>query len=201
MMKRITMWAMALAFLTATGMATADEFPWKRKPQEPDKSLGAVVSQVIGGTSMITIKYHRPGVKGRNVWEGSSDNPQVGPLVPRDEDPRAWRAGANEATIVEVSDDVLVEGEPLPAGDYALFLVPGDESWQVVFNSQATQWGSFRHDKSKDVLRVTVTPEEAPHQEWLAYGFDQLDGYSARAYLHWEKKKVPFTIELADKGE
>ncbi|MCH7634682.1 MAG: DUF2911 domain-containing protein, partial [Proteobacteria bacterium] len=58
---------------------------------------------------------------------------------------------------------------------------------------------SFSYDPSDDVLRLSVTPEQAEFQEWLSYGFDQLKAYSARAYLHWENKKVPFLIEVEQK--
>ena len=54
-------------------------------------------------------------------------------------------------------------------------------------------------EPSDDVLRLSVMPEQAEFQEWLSYGFDQLKAYSARAYLHWENKKVPFLIEVEQK--
>lgn len=173
----------------------------QRKKTAPDVSQGATVSQTIGIDDQITITYHRPGVKGRNVWEGQSDNPRIGPLVPFGGDPRPWRAGANEATAFTVTSDVLVEGEPLEAGTYALFMIPHEDTWTVVFNKNAKQWGSFGYKQEDDALRVTVTPEEAPHKEWLEYGFEDLGPWSATAYLHWEKVKVPFKIELAEKGE
>ncbi len=172
----------------------------QRKKNKPDVSQGATVSQTIGIDDEVTITYHRPGVKGRNVWEGKSDNPRIGPLVPFGGDPRPWRAGANEATTISFTGDVLVEGEPLDAGTYALFMIPTEDEWTVVFSENARQWGSFAYKEEDDALRVTVTPEEAPHEEWLAYGFEDLGPWSATAYLHWETVKVPFEIELADKG-
>lgn len=196
MYKRVTLAALTAAFTLASVAAVAAEWPWQRKPQKPEASPGASVMQVIGADTMITINYHRPGVKGRDVWAEKSDNPNIGSLVPRNEDPRPWRAGANEATTIEVSRDVLVEGKELPAGKYALFLIPRDNGWTVVINSQAEQWGSFRYDKAQDVLRADVQPEEIEHTEWLRYGFDELSDNSARAYMAWEKVKVPFTISL-----
>lgn len=196
MYKRATMAALAAAFTLASLSAVAADWPWQRKTTKPDVSQGASVMQVIGTNTMITINYHRPGVKGRDVWHDKSDNAQIGPLVPRNGEPRPWRAGANEATTIEVSGDVLVEGQKLPAGKYALSMIPTDDHWTVVFNSQANQWGSFRHDSAKDVLRVDVQSEEVPHTEWLQYGFDNLAENSARCYLAWEKVKVPFTISL-----
>jgi hypothetical protein len=162
-------------------------------------SLPASVSQTIGKDCEITITYHRPGVKGRDIWHDKSDNEVIGRLVPHDEDPRPWRAGANNATTIEISKDVTIEGEALAAGTYALFMVPREEGdWTVIFSSNPKQWGSFRYNKEEDALRVDVTPVEAEHQEWLVYGFEDLQGTAATAFLHWEKKKIPFTVEVAE---
>jgi len=163
--------------------------------QKPKASPAAKVSQGIGAKNEITITYHRPGVKGRNVWSDKSPNAQIGALVPRDGNPRPWRAGANNATVFETKEDIMVEGQALPAGKYGLFMVPTDGKWTVIF-SKGTGWGSFGYKKDQDALRVDVTVEDAPHQEWLIYGFEGLGDYAATAYLHWEKVKVPFKITM-----
>ncbi len=168
----------------------------QRKKKAPDKSQGASVSQTIGVDTEVTITYHRPGVRGRDVWTGKSGNAAIGSLVPRNGEPRPWRAGANEATTIAFSTDAKVEGQAIAAGTYSLFLIPTDGDWTVVFNNQATQWGSFRYDAAKDALRVDVAPADAPHNEWLMYGFDDAGEYSATAYMHWEKTKVSFKIEV-----
>jgi hypothetical protein len=161
--------------------------------QKPKASPTAKVSQGIGGSNEITITYHRPGIKGRNVWKDKSDNPQIGPLVPRDGKPRPWRAGANNTTIFETKEDIMVEGQKLPAGKYGLYMIPADGEWTVIFNKDVG-WGSFRYNAENDVLRVNVKIEEATHQEWLVYGFEDLGDLQATAYLRWEKVKVPFKI-------
>lgn len=192
MIRRIVVWASVFA----VGLAAAEGAEAQRTKTKPDVSQGASVSQTIGVDTAVTISFHRPGVRGRNVWVDKSDNPQIGPLVPRDGDPRPWRAGANEATTIKVSGDVMVEGKELAAGKYALFMIPTDGDWTVVFSNNLRQWGAFTYKEADDALRVTVTPVEAPHQEWLAYGFDDLGPWSCTAYLHWEKVKVPFKIEV-----
>lgn len=170
-----------------------------RNKTKPDVSQGAAVSQVIGVNNTITITYHRPGVKGRNVWKEASENERIGQLVPRDGDPRPWRAGANEPTTFEVTEDVLVEGKELPAGKYALFMIPTDGDWIIIINTGFNKWGAFMYKEEEDVLRVKVTPQEAPHQEWLIFGFEDLEAHGATAYMRWEKVKIPFSITMANK--
>ena len=164
----------------------------------PRPSLKASVSQRLGTDTDITIVYSRPGVKGRVIW---------GELVPyglapgndySDGRPFPWRAGANENTTFECTSDLLVEGQRLPAGKYGLHVIPTESTWTIIFSRKNAEWGSYSYDESEDALRVTVTPITAPHQEWLAYGFEDLAGTSASAYLHWERLQVPFRIELAN---
>jgi len=95
----------------------------------------------------ISINYSSPAVKGRQIWGG---------LVPYG---KIWRTGANEATAFETSQNILINGQELPAGKYALFTIPGETQWTFVFNSVWDQWGSFKYDQAKDVLRVDVAPK------------------------------------------
>ena len=161
-------------------------------------SLKASVMQRLGVDTDITIEYSRPGIKGRKVW---------GDLVPfglapgnkySKDKPFPWRAGANENTIIQFSKDVLIEGQKLPAGKYGLHMIPGEKEWIIIFSKNNSSWGSFAYNQDEDALRVTVVPAKAPLQEWLMYGFDDLAGSSATAFLHWEQVKVPFKIKLAE---
>src|ERR1043166_2797841 len=77
--------------------------------------------------------------------------------------------GANEATMFQVTDDVLINGQPLKAGTYSMHAKPGKDEWTIIFNSDAGQWGSFTYDAAKDVLRVKTKPQSASdNQEWRA---------------------------------
>ena len=160
-------------------------------------SLSATVSQRLGTDTDITIDYSRPGVKGRKIW---------GDLVPyglapgnkySKEKPFPWRAGANENTTFECNKDLSVQGQKLPSGKYSIHMIPSESDWTIIFNKNSSLWGSFLYDSSEDALRVTVTPAQAPHCEWLMFGFENLNGTSLTAYLRWEKLKVPFEIKLA----
>ena len=162
------------------------------------KSLRASVSQNLGLDTEVTFEFSRPGVKGRTIW---------GELVPwgltpgnkySDEKPFPWRAGANKNSIIITNKDILVEGKKLAAGSYGIHMIPGESEFTVMFSTSDSLWGSYQYKEDEDALRIKVSPKEAPHQEWLAFGFEDLAGTSATAYLHWEKLKIPFKIEIAD---
>ena len=172
--------ALALSLVLALP-ATAQE----RANDEPRSSPNAVVGQTIGTTD-VTVTYGRPAVRDRDVF---------GDLVPYD---AVWRTGANEATTVTVSGDVMVEGEPLAAGTYSLFTVPGEDEWTVVLNRTAAQWGAFRYDEAEDALRVTVEPVEIAPQEQFLIAFSDVSADGATMHLHWDTVGVPVRITTAE---
>lgn len=172
---------LAVLFLSTVPAAVQAQ---ERSNEEPRTSPNATVTQTIG-TTQVKITYGRPHVRDRQIF---------GDLVPRDS---VWRTGANEATTITFPDDVRVEGEPLEAGTYSLFTIPGRSEWTLIFNHVAQQWGAYDYDQTEDVLRVTVEPEEAPHQEMLTFTFEEVTDTSAEVVLHWAEVRVPFTVEVA----
>ena len=168
---------MCLALLMPTLLCLAHD------AERPMLSPAAVTMQRIGLTD-ITVTYHRPAVKGRRLW---------GELVPFNE---IWRAGANEATTISFSDDVWINGRRLTAGTYSFFVRPGQNTWELIFNANAEQWGTFFLDKSKNILTIRVKPETAPNQEWLLYSFTDLEMESGRLEMRWGKLAVGFTIRV-----
>ena len=148
----------------------------------PAASPSATLTQTVGLTD-ITIKYSRPGVKGRQIW---------GSLVPYDQ---IWRTGANQATTIQFSDDVTINGQKLPKGTYAFFTIPGRDQWTVVFNKQAEQWGAFNHDTAQDVLKFTVKPERAEFREWMGFEIPEMTTDTAKIVVRWENVAVPFTVD------
>ena len=132
------------------------------------------------GTNTITINYSSPQVKGRAIWGG---------LVPYGE---VWRTGANEATTVEFTQNVLIEGQSLSKDVYSLFTIPGPDEWTIIFNLNETQWGAFKYDQSEDALRVNVKPV-ATDSLTEAMHFSILPDAAANAgiiQLNWEKLQV-----------
>jgi hypothetical protein len=152
----------------------------------PQPSQKATVTQTIGLTD-ISVTYHRPGVKDREVW---------GKLVPYD---AVWRAGANENTTISFSDEVMVEGKVLPAGTYGLHMIPAPNEWTLILSKNSWSWGSFFYDEKEDALRTKVNPVSANQQEWLSYSFENPSVNSVEVVMHWEKIKVPFKVEIDNK--
>ncbi|HEX3583553.1 MAG TPA: DUF2911 domain-containing protein, partial [Thermoanaerobaculia bacterium] len=197
------------AVLAAVPVASAQQQAQFRTIEVSQK---ASVMQTIGTTD-VTITYHRPAVKGRTIFaeaptamedrakgdatlDNQHDRKAGEPIVPYN---HVWRAGANDATVFQVTDDVLINGQPLKAGTYGLEAIPGKDDWTIVFNSDSGQWGAFSYDEKKDVLRVKAKPHPvSDNQEWLLYTFDPVTASSATVNLRWEKISVPFTVEVKD---
>lgn len=202
--------AILFAVTCAAPNVRAQQSPVRVRPLYP--SPKASVQQTIGVTD-ITITYSRPAVKGRTIFgdapatmesrakgEATLDNQNERkpgePIVPYN---HVWRAGANDATTFQVTDDVLINGQPLKAGTYSLHAVPGKDEWTIIFNNDAGQWGSFTYDSKKDALRVKTKPQPlSDNQESLLYNFDPVGENSATVNIRWGKVGVPFTVEVKD---
>lgn len=209
--RRALMFTLAILFaFSSVTFVAAQQPPVQIKPIRPSQK--ASVMQTVGVTD-ITITYSRPPVKGRTIFadappsmearakgEATLDNQNERkpgePIVPYN---HVWRAGANEATLFQVTDDVLINGQPLKAGSYSMHTIPGKDEWTVIFNNDPGQWGSFSYDAKKDALRVKTKPQMvSDNQEWLMYSFDPVSEDSAQVNIRWEKLKVPFTVQVKD---
>jgi hypothetical protein len=218
--KRVSLLALSALFtLVAASLAFAQQ-PQPPKVRLPQASPAATVSQTIGITD-VSITYHRPSVKGRTLWgdistekvaalikansvapaaegegtvDGAAGSGKEFPLAPNG---HVWRAGANEATKITISDDVLVNGQKLAAGAYSIHMIPAKDEFTIIFSKNADQFGSFRYDAKQDALRVKTKPTWVKDsQEQLSYEIPVMTANSAQVILRWEKIAVPFTIEV-----
>src|SRR5437660_5826944 len=152
-------WLFNLVILLGAGCAGhafAQQPQVSIKPLRPSQK--AIVMQTVGVTD-ITITYSRPPVKGRTIFadapaamearakgEATLDNQnERQPGEPIEPYNHVWRAGANEATLFQVTDDVLINGQPLRAGSYSLQAIPGKEEWTIIINNDSGQWGAFSY--------------------------------------------------------
>lgn len=166
----VRIFALALLLVSALPLAA------QRGDDADRRSKNGKATGTVDGVD-VTLEYGRPEVRGRDLWGG---------LVPYGE---VWRTGADEATTITFSDAVTIEGESLPAGTYALFTIPGEDTWTVIFNHEARQWGAFGYDSGKDALRVEVTPREHEHVEAMTFAVE-----NGEVVLHWGELAVPFTV-------
>ncbi|HEX2123366.1 MAG TPA: DUF2911 domain-containing protein [Thermoanaerobaculia bacterium] len=151
--------------------------------QLPEASPASTITHEIG-ISKVTIAFHRPGIKGRQVW---------GELVPTG---KVWRLGANNATTLELSHDAKVNGHAVPAGKYALFAIPDASKWTMILNKKHDQWGAYFYKAEEDQLRFDVRPEAAELTEWFDVDLVPVSDRALRVDFTWEKVRVPFTIEF-----
>lgn len=131
------------------------------------------------GGANITINYGSPSVKGRKIW---------GDLVPYG---KVWRTGANDATTFEIDADVKIEGQTLAKGKYALFTIPEEKEWTIIFNKNPKQWGAYSYKQEEDVLKVKVKPSASSSmQEALKF---EVGGN--KVTILWENLAVSFNVK------
>ena len=173
-LKRFTMKSFAFSLILSVLMI-APAHSQDKKPKSPPKTAEQTIDDL-----MIKIEYSSPYTRDREIY---------GDLVPWN---KIWRAGANEATTVEFSRDVTIEGEKLKAGTYSLFVIPKEDGeWTMIFNTEAKQWGAYKYNESKDALRIQAETEEIEHSESLTYSVDE-EGVIA---LDWANTRVFFEVQ------
>lgn len=154
------------------------------KVEFPAPSPACTIKQRVGLTD-IEVVYSRPGVKGREIFDG---------LVPYGQ---VWRTGANAATKLTFSTPVKLNGTDIPAGTYALFTIPGQDDWTIIINKGAAQWGAFQYDEKADVARFKATPVQMAEQiETFTIEFNRIRDESAVMDLIWDHTVVPIHIEI-----
>ena len=153
--------------------------------ETPQPSPFTKIEQKVGLTD-VTLEYSRPSMKGRKIF---------GDLVPYG---KMWRTGANKNTMVTFSDDVVVYGTTLKAGSYAIFVTPGESSWDVIFYSDIENWGTPREwDDSKVAAKTTVNTYKMPMAvETWTISIDDLKSNSAQIGFIWENTYVGVKVKV-----
>ncbi len=160
-------------------------FQIEAQVKTPAPSPKSTLEQKVGLTD-VTIEYSRPSMKGRAVF---------GNLVPYG---KLWRTGANENTTVTFSDDVMINGQTLKKGKYAIFTTPKIDMWEVVFYSDTDNWGTPENWNEKSVAlstnvdtKMLSTPVES-----FTIGINNLDNNFAHIEFSWEKTFVALKFEV-----
>ncbi len=147
--------------------------------QKPSPAVTA--KGTIANGNEITINYSSPALKGRTI--GKDVEPMQG---------KVWRAGANDATVFEISKDATINGKPLPAGKYGFFTIDNGSDWTIIFNKTSKQWGAFSYKEADDALRIIVKPSKAAtSMERLTYTI----ATSGKISLNWGTLQVDFDVK------
>ncbi|MDX2246597.1 MAG: DUF2911 domain-containing protein [Bacteroidia bacterium] len=167
--------------LAVLGLTTTLVFSQTAKPRP---SPLAKIEQEFGLGS-ITLEYYRPSMKDRKIF---------GELIPYGQ---IWRTGANGATKVTFKNPVMVEGVDVPAGTYAVYSIPGEAEWTIMFYTDLTLGGNVGgYDKAKELARFVVKPGKLPFKiETLTINVDNIRDTSAVIYLIWEDTMVELKVE------
>ncbi len=168
-----------LAFVVATMAASA-------QIKTPAPSPTCKVSQEVG-LIKIDLDYSRPSAKGRKVF---------GDLVPFGE---MWRTGANSSTKIAFSEAVKVGGVELAKGTYALYTIPGEKEWNVIFYKNTSFGGVPGKDFNDADVAVRFNVPAAPQRdmvETFTININNLRNNGADLELSWEYTKVVVPISL-----
>lgn len=167
----------------------------------PQASSAQTITQEFG-LGKITVSYSRPNAKGRKIFGGLEPYGKV------------WRTGANSATVITFTDEVTLEGNKVPAGEYALFTIPDTKEWTIILNKTTKQWGAYEYKQADDFLRFKVKPvKTAQPVETFTIQFANVMPSTADLHLMWERtdldlhltadndSRIMANIETAMNGE
>ena len=173
-MKKFCSCIFTAILLFAVGTGFAQLTPQPSSTQTIDQGFG------LGNIHLV---YSRPNVKGRKIFGGMEPYGTV------------WRTGANSATVIKFTNDVMMEGKKITAGEYGLFSIPGGNEWTIIISKQPNQWGAYSYKEADDYLRFTVkTDHLAALTETMTLTFTDVATTSCNLQMMWEHSG--FTIHL-----
>lgn len=168
----VKLFAAALTLSAYTGFAQLTPAP----------SSTQVINQQFGlGKIMLT--YARPNVKGRKIFGGMEPYNVV------------WRTGANSATVLKFTDDVIINNEKVPAGEYGLFSIPGQNEWTIIISKKPKQWGAYTYSDKDDLMRFKVKTDKLKDLvETLTLDFINVTPTTCDLQMKWEHSGFAFHI-------
>ncbi len=172
---------LALALLLAV-LAPAVKAQVESVPAPEARASPMALAATTVGDAYIKVVYSSPRKRDRQIFGG---------LVPFGE---TWRTGANEATEIIFTRDVMLGGDHVEAGIYSLFTIPGEKEWTILLNSELGMWGEFTHDPEKDVHRITVPSRQidATHEAFTVSFRDGSAGHEM--VLAWDRTEVAVPV-------
>jgi hypothetical protein len=145
------------------------------------------VAEFRSDTLNLKVQYGQPAKKGRFIFGREQDNA----LVPYG---KVWRTGANEATLIELNEDVVFAGRPVKAGKYSLWTVPGPGGWKVILNSQTGQWGTEYND-GKDLFKSEISIRVRSHVQQMFTIYFEENSNIINLVLSWDQTEAIIPIQ------
>lgn len=152
--------------------------PWQASAQIL-ASENASVSQTVDGTTA-TVRYARPRARGRANLFGS--RVRWGEI---------WTPGANRATLLEVSNDLVLEGKKVPKGKYSVWVVIQPGEWEMVLDRDTTLFHTQGPKERAGQVRFPVTRERRPFMEALTWWFPEVGSRQGILAFQWDTVYVP----------
>ncbi|TWI85219.1 tetratricopeptide repeat protein [Lacibacter cauensis] len=148
----------------------------------PQPSTTQTIKQDLG-LGNIELSYSRPNMKGRKIF---------GDLVPFG---KVWRTGANSATTLTFTDEVIIGGTKVPAGKYGLLSIPDANEWTIIITKQTDVTSPAAYKQDMDVVRVKAKPMALPWSfETFGISFENIKDNSCDVMMAWDKTLVSFAI-------
>jgi len=188
-MRRLLLLPLIALILTGlTSSATAQDAEDGVMPAPDARTSPMRLAATTLDDTYIKIVYGSPRVRDRVIFGG---------LVPYGS---VWRTGANEATEILFTEDVMIAGQHVNAGIYSMFTIPGEDSWTIILNGALGQWGAFTHNPEQDIHRIDVPASESDTvYEAFTMSFDEIEEgempNSTTLHLNWESTHVAIPIE------
>lgn len=168
---------LSLFFVLVTFCVNAQEF-LKLRPSP------LAIASVRYQDNYLKITYSQPQKKNRKIF---------GDLVPYG---KVWRTGANEATEVTTTKDILIHDVLLKAGTYSIFTIPDKDKWTVIINSDVGLWGAYNYNPLKDLWRFDV-PVQSPDKIYEAFTINvEHRNEVADLLLIWDNVKISIPVKF-----
>ena len=136
----------------------------------------------------LEVSYYRPYKKERLIFGPAAE----GALVPYD---TYWRLGANFATVIETSTDIVFAGRQLSAGAYRIYAFPYADHWRLCLNDDAGAFGYNEPDYSRDVLCVNMPTQTLPQSmEQFTIAFIETADGGVVLQMAWDTTAVNVPI-------
>lgn len=172
--------AIVLAVLCCCGLAAV-----VAGAQEGKYSSPKAKAEVKLKDAAITIDYCTPQTHGRTIFGG---------LVPYD---KVWRTGANAATTLKTTGDLMIGDLKVPAGTYTLYSLPSQSGWKLIVSKQTGQWGT-EYNEGKDLGRTAMkVGSTAAPVDVFNISFEQTMNGATQLHLKWAGVDASVAVKAA----